>query len=259
MGKTQLKREQEYLESLSNFPTRLTIDGNCIENLIEGFGIVNITGRDILTREANIEGGGVSSSFIKINNYKGRTIEVEFLLEAIDNIDLMRKSEKLNAYLFTREDVDIFFNDDKYIYKGQVARIEATERTDRAVVGVIEIFCSDWKKYGENVRIESFEIMNYDLLHAIEPELIEMVVTTNTDRIKITNRSTGDYIAFLGQFKEGDIIKVYPKEQKAQKGTQNLLKYLDLRSNLEGFNLSYGDTLIKDNCSVNIEFREVRF
>lgn len=254
----EIKRKIEYLESLGKFKTRTTIGGICLENLIEGFSTVNIDGRGILDRKARVEESDIFGSFIKANKFKGRKLVIEFLLRATDKADLMRKAEKINAYLITEEDTTILFSDDKYSYTGQVTKVSSTFHTSKVVTGEIEIYCTDYRKYGELIRVENIERMKYDYLHPIQPELIELVIPSSADKVKVTNGTTGKYILLEGPFKSEDIIKIYPKKQEIRRGAENMLKYLNLRSNLEDFSLAYGDTVESTNCIINLEFREAR-
>ena len=251
--------ENRYIHSgcmKSNIKT--SINKICLDDMIPGFKTLNVFGRTTLGRRIVRGDADATGSFIKLNTHDERTIKIDFELKCKNNHDFMRKCELLNHYLNTSGDVEIVFSDDKYTYYGQVTEVAKLEEMTNWVTSNFTITCKDYKKYGEILEIKDMHIFNYDYLYPIIPDKITVRCNTNSSRIRITNKTNEKMIELDGNFNQGDEIEIYPREQKIVKGSQNYLKYLNITSNLEDFEINYNDEIELEGCRIDIIFRSIR-
>lgn len=230
----------------------------CLEDVVVGFKTLNVFGRGTLPRRVVKREPETSGSFIALNRHKNRELKIDFEIKTGNNLEFMRKCEQLNYYLNTTEDVEIRFSDDKYTYIGQVTEVEKMEDVTNWVASSFIITCADCKKYGEVLEIQNLHKFNYDYMYPIVPDKVIVRCNNSTDKIRVSNVSRGKFIQLDGDFYSDDVIELYPSEQKVVKGIQNYLKYLNITSNLEDFEIGYGDDIVTENCTVDITFREMR-
>ena len=126
----------------------LQINGEYIENLIEGYRTLHVAGREALSPDLNtFETGVRDGAGVKGKRYPARTIVVTYQLIA-DTPEAFRSAyNKLGAILDV-ENAKLIFNDenDKYLI-GTPSGIGAVEAGTNSVTGEFEIFCADPFKY----------------------------------------------------------------------------------------------------------------
>lgn len=126
----------------------LQINGEYIENLIPGYRTLNVKGREALSPDIVSYSTGVrDGSKLQSKRYPERIITVTYQLVSASNEDFRAAYNKLGAILDV-EDAELIFNDeqDKY-YVGTPCIIGEVEPGRNAVVGTIEILCTDPFKY----------------------------------------------------------------------------------------------------------------
>lgn len=126
----------------------LKINGEFIENQIEGYRTLNVSGREALSPDVvSFETGIRDGSRLKSKRYPERIITVQYQLNAESNEAFRDAYNKLGRILDV-EDAELIFNDeqDKF-YKGTPCIIGAVEPGRNSVVGEFEILCTDPFKY----------------------------------------------------------------------------------------------------------------
>lgn len=134
----------------------LRINGEYIENQIEGYRTLHVSGREALTAEIeSYETGIRDGSTVKSRRYPARTIIVTYQLIAKSNEAFREAYNKLGRILNV-DDAILVFNDeqDKY-YTGTPTTIGEVEPGTNKVIGEIEIYCADPFKYS----IEEYEVL----------------------------------------------------------------------------------------------------
>lgn len=216
----------------------LQINGEYIENLIEGYRTLHVAGREALSPELNtIEIGVRDGSTVKSKRYPARTITVTYQIIAKDNDSFRDAYNKLGSILNV-QDAELIFNDepDKY-FIGTPSYIEDVDPGNNAVVGEFEILCADPFKYSVKeylalphinplTRTISFMI-DYDGTYKSYPKLQANFFTddetTADGQSSVELATDGDcgYVAFfnetekiiqLGNANEED-SESYPKSQ----------------------------------------------
>lgn len=138
----------EALEGKSLPSEALKINGEYIENLIEGYRTLTVEGREalspeILTNETGIRDG----STLKGKRYPARVIRITYQLIAATSEDFREAYNKL-AKILDVEDAELIFNDetDKF-FTGTPSYIGEVPPGKNSVVGEFEILCVDPFKY----------------------------------------------------------------------------------------------------------------
>ena len=254
----EIKKEKEYIaDAALKFRAKTIIDGVCLEDAVDGYKTLNIQGRGILGRKAKIVGADSAAPYITNNKFRYRELEIDYMLKAADNSKYLRRCELLNYYLNTNgEDVEIYFTDDKYTYKGQVTEIKPLKEISNWEIGKFVITCIDTKKYGKEIKIKDVQRFDYDYRYPIIPEVIKLTCTQTANIMKLINDTNGQHITLHGDFKAGDVVEIYPQRQEVIKGKENALKYINITSNLEDFKLRFRDVILSNNCNVDMTIKE---
>ncbi len=126
----------------------LEINGEYIENLIEGYRTLHIKGRESLSPELTaFETGVRDGSKLQNKRYPARIITVTYQLIAKTNEEFRAAFNKL-ASILNVKNARLIFNDeqDKY-FIGTPSTMGAVEPGKNSVIGEFEILCADPFKY----------------------------------------------------------------------------------------------------------------
>lgn len=126
----------------------LKINGKYIENLIDGYRTLSVSGREALSPELETYETGVrDGSIIQSKRYPARTIIVTYQIIAKSN-EAFRNAYNTLAAILDVKDAQLIFNDeqDKF-YIGTPSAIGEVEPGMNSVIGEFEIFCADPFKY----------------------------------------------------------------------------------------------------------------
>ena len=119
------------------------INGQYIEDILEGYTTVITSGREGLPAELNTYSvGSADGTRVKSSYFPARTIEVEFVLHGNSMEDLRAKLTKLNNIL-SIEEADVVFNDeaDKF-YTGYPLMQSSFEDYKNAARGKWQLYCA---------------------------------------------------------------------------------------------------------------------
>lgn len=126
----------------------MNYNGVFLENEIDGYRTLTVTGRELLGSEVRTkEITGIDGTTWQGKNYMPRTITVKYQINASSNKEFRDAYNKMNL-LLSGEQVKIYFNDetDKY-FIGTKASNDEVDGGTNYVIGEIEIYCSDPRKY----------------------------------------------------------------------------------------------------------------
>lgn len=138
----------ESSEGMSLPSEAVKINGEYIENQIEGYRTLTVEGREALSPEITaFETGIRDGSTMQSKRYPARTIRITYQLIAKTNEEFRVAYNKLGQILDV-VDAELIFNDeqDKF-YKGTPAYIGEVPPGSNAVIGEFEILCLDPFKY----------------------------------------------------------------------------------------------------------------
>ena len=133
----------------SNLPSEaMNFNGKFLENEIPGYRTLTVSGRELIGSEFKVKDiEGLDGTIWKEKYLKPRTITVKYQINASSNKEFRDAYNKMNL-LLSGEQVKIYFNDetDKYFIGTKTSNDEVDGGTNY-VIGEIEIYCSDPRKY----------------------------------------------------------------------------------------------------------------
>lgn len=137
----------------------LKINGEYIENQIQGYRTLYVKGRESLSPELTLyEVGNRNGSILQSKRYPARTIVVGYQLVASSN-EAFRAAYNKFADILNIVEAELIFNDepDKF-FIGTPSAIEEVEGGRNSVTGEFEITCADPLKYAtEEKEVEAVD------------------------------------------------------------------------------------------------------
>lgn len=138
----------------SNLPSEaMNFNGKFLENEIPGYRTLTVSGRELIGSEFKVKDiEGLDGTIWKEKYLKPRTITVKYQINASSNKEFRDAYNKMNL-LLSGEQVKIYFNDetDKYFIGTKTSNDEVDGGTNY-VIGEIEIYCSDPRKYSSTEK-----------------------------------------------------------------------------------------------------------
>ena len=132
----------------------LKLNGEYIENQIEGYRTLYVTGREILSQELTTYETGVrDGSNLSYRRYPSRIITVGYQLIAEDNDAFREAYNKLNALLDVEDAEMIFADEPDKFFRGTPSGAGDVDPGKNAVTSEIEFICTDPFKYS----VEEYE------------------------------------------------------------------------------------------------------
>lgn len=133
----------------TNIPTEaMSYNGVYLENEIDGYRTLSVTGRELMESEVtDQEIDGMDGSYYRYKTTPTRTITVKYQLRARGSREFRDAFNKMNK-LLSGEQVKVIFNDesDKYFIGTKTSNTQVDGGSNN-VIGEIEIYCSDPRKY----------------------------------------------------------------------------------------------------------------
>lgn len=133
----------------TNLPTEaMSYNSVYLENEIDGYRTLSVTGRELMESEVtDQEIDGMDGSYYRYKTTPARTITVKYQLRARGSREFRDAFNKMNK-LLSGEQVKVIFNDesDKYFIGTKTSNTQVDGGSNN-VIGEIEIYCSDPRKY----------------------------------------------------------------------------------------------------------------
>lgn len=133
----------------TNLPTEaMSYNGVYLENEIDGYRTLSVTGRELMESEVtDQEIDGMDGSYYRYKTTPARTITVRYQLLARGSREFRDAFNKMNK-LLSGGQVKVIFNDetDKYFIGTKTSNTQVDGGSNN-VIGEIEIYCSDPRKY----------------------------------------------------------------------------------------------------------------
>ena len=139
----------ENISSGSSLPGEaLQFNGRYLENLIEGYRTLYVSGRELLAPELNtLELAKRHGSIYRNRRYPERVITVGFQLIAPSNEEFRERFNILNGILYAEEAQLVFADEPDKCFFGTLSDIDSPEPGKNAVTGEISFTCTDPFKY----------------------------------------------------------------------------------------------------------------
>lgn len=165
----------------------MSYNGVYLENEIEGYRTLNVSGRELLSasiKSSSVD--GISGSKYQYKTYPSRTIIVKFQLICDTDRKFREAFNRMNQIL-SAEQVKIIFNDepDKYFIGTKEGNTDI-EPGKNSVIGEFEIYCADPCKYSTVLKefegvIEDDELGVNVQNNGTESATIDYEVTNNAE------------------------------------------------------------------------------
>lgn len=225
----------ETSEGVSLPSEALKINGEYIEDLIEGYRTLTVEGREALSPELSTYETGIrDGATLKGKRYPARTIKITYQLIAATNEDFRAAYNKL-ASILNVKDAELIFNDetDKF-FIGTPSEIGEVQPGRNSVVGEFYILCTDPFKYSvveyeaEAVLDSDSILVDYEGTYKSFPKLVAEFCNENEASedgesvVELTGNGDCGYVAFfnedekiiqLGDPDEVDGEEAYAKSQ----------------------------------------------
>lgn len=225
----------ESSEGMSLPSEAVKINGEYIENQIEGYRTLTVEGREALSPEISFFDTGIRDGSVKKGKrYPARVIRITYQLITKTAEEFRAAYNKLGQILDV-EDAELIFNDeqDKF-FKGTPSAIGGVPPGKNSVIGEFEIFCLDPFKYSvaeyeASPDLDSESILidyngTYKSFPTLQAEFFKENETSEDGESVTALTGSGDcgYVAFfnesekiiqLGDPEEVDGKADYPKSQ----------------------------------------------
>lgn len=187
----------------------LMINGDYIENLIEGYRTLQVTGREALSAELKTYESGVrDGSVLQSKRYPARYITVKYQLLA-ESPEAFRRAFNRLASILNVEEAELIFNDepDKF-FIGTPETIEEIPGGRNSVVGSFTIFCADPFKYSVQEYVARPEpgqnsfLIDYSGTYKSYPTLEAEFYNENEILAALTGAGDCGYVAFFNDNKK---------------------------------------------------------
>lgn len=219
----------------------LFINGQAVEDVVEGYRTLTVEGRELHAYELNTTRRTSGDGSIYLGEtYPPRTLTIQYELKATDNQDYRMKFEKLNRLLSGGEK-ELRFNDDyNYSFTGALSDVSEVPAGKNTVIGTFSFFCSDPFKYADLQVVEgkSPKII-YDDTFPIKPDYINVTFLQDVDDFTLTSGDKKIKI-FPFSFLMNDTLPIDFIDNSIDEGYYEVMEYLNLDSDFEDFYIQSG-------------------
>lgn len=248
----------------NNLPSEaLFINGTAIENEIEGYRTLTVSGRELMNQYLDTirRTSGHGSIYLR-KSYPPRIITVQYELRADNNQDYRLKFEYLNK-LLSPEEMELRFNDDyEHYYVGSLNGVSEVESGKNVIIGEFDLFCSDPFKYKRDIVITGRSIrLDIDDTFPTTPDKI-IVKLEDRDIETITLKHDYKGIKMYKKFpgfpqNSGIVFDFVNQHVYYENNGATAMKYLDLISNFEDFYIRNDKPIqLAENGTMEIHYRE---
>ena len=136
-------------QSGSTLPSEaLMINGEYIEDQIQGYRTLYVKGREMLNKAVTTQTvESRDGADFRYSRYPERTITVGYVLEAADNAAFRAAFNQLNAILSVDQSLLVFADESDKFFRGTLSGIEDVTPGRNTVRGEFSFICSDPFKY----------------------------------------------------------------------------------------------------------------
>lgn len=131
----------------------VAINGKYLDNIIEGFSTLSVSGRELLPRDVTTQKvGNLDGEIFMDSTHPVRDINVKFKLESIDAANFRQQFNKLQQ-IIDQPQIELSFHDDDSVYFiGTHTSTDDVPDGRLNVVGTISFECSDPKAHSKTER-----------------------------------------------------------------------------------------------------------
>lgn len=239
----------DYLSSVA-----MEFNGTIIENEIEGYRTLKVSGRETISNELVVE--SVHEGDITLDSHlPSRSIQITYEMKAETNESFQEQYKSLRKILTTNEEVPIKFADEPTtVYFGRLNTLEVPADDRNNIVSTFIIHCDSPYKFGDLITTNGQVAI--DTFYKTYPERITLEIPTTRNNIEIRNGT--ERITATGTFNaESEVVVKFKKEEVTMTVNGVEATYMiDLQSDLENFELKQGQTVASPHGEITLEMRE---
>lgn len=230
----------------------MNYNGVFLEDLIDSYRTLSVDGREMLNVDLQTDAKMIGSH---VYSYKlpPRIITVKYKLVNRDPEALLLEYRKLINFLFSADDVVLWFNDElDMIYQGRYYVSSEVAGDTTSIVSSFQVYCQNpIKRTAKTFKTNDFigietPIKTYPttILAKLDTSAT-LKISNGVETIKLLNNATkkGDVVLF--DFEKGQIF-LNDKERT---------NILNLSSDFENFELRQGSTVASNNGTIEVVFR----
>lgn len=197
----------------------LKLNGEYIENQIDGYRTLYVTGREILSQEITTYEAGVrSGSELSNRRYPARIITVGYQLIAEDNEAFREAYNTLNALLDVEDAEMIFADEPDKFFRGTPSGAGDVDPGRNAVTGEIEFTCTDPFKYSvveyevsPSADDDTTFLIDYHGTQKSYPKFEVAFAEENESDAALTGKGDCGYVVFMNE--DQKVIQVGDPEE----------------------------------------------
>ncbi|MBO0473238.1 phage tail family protein [Enterococcus ureasiticus] len=232
----------------------MNYDGIWLEDAIEGYRTLNVTGREMISPEIQSENVNVGS-IISSQRLPSRTLKITYQIKNDDPEMFLVNFRRLMEYLYREQAVPVYFNDEQdVLYYGRFSGSDEVPGDRYTVTASFDIYCADPRKYSlkfyrpkKVIRGRfSFKTRPSKIVVKIEKDA-SLTVTNGMQNVKVVN----------GKLSPDDEVVINFVDGTVMVNGINRTNWLDLSSDFENFELKNNQVLSCDNGVMTLYYREV--
>ena len=243
-------------EDIGSLPTSaMMYNGRYIENVIDGYQTLTVTGREMISLDIDSDSIKVGA-LISMQRIQPRILTVQYKLEDNNPEELQKKFKELMILLFKEEDVEISFKDEPGIkYYGRYSETDDVPGDTNSIFSSFTIYCQDPRKYS-NSKQSGAKITMHSPVETPPEKIVVKLARGNS--IKITNQNTKKQIRVTGAAIYSNDVLTFDMDQGILLvNGKDMTSIFDIESDFENFYIHRGDVLTCDNGQMTIYAREV--
>jgi len=236
----------------------LTFNGVLIDQAIDGYTTINVSGRGLLNRVvSSVDIPGRDGSHVLESRLGARRITVYYILKAPDSKTFLERMQQLHDLLSSDSDVKFKFGDEDYHRFGRLINASDPPRDQLEGQGSFVLLCADPYRYMDE-QVVGLSPVSAGFELATTPTSIKVTLASAATQIKITNTTTGANIVLDGTYASGDVItltwdRVSPTIKRGL--GEDILSHLDILSDFETFRFKTGDSIAVTPASSSVVMR----
>ena len=146
-------------------------NGYWLDNEVTGFRTLSVSGREVMEQEIDSYTiGYMDGAYVRDIRYPSRTITVQYQIMSVSDAAFRQAFNKLNALLAEKEAKLWFFDEQDKYFIASPAGNSAPEPGRRNVIGEIEFFCADPRKYAFTQKTFTAAVSDGVLTATVENE-----------------------------------------------------------------------------------------
>lgn len=232
----------------------MNFNGKYLENEIEGYRTLKVSGRETISQELISENTHEGTITID-DRLPHRVITITYALKTKNNTEFQNKFKKMRKMLTSNGEVQVTFRDEpNTVYHGQLGTMEVPPDDSNSIVSTFQIYCDN--PYKQSAVVVTDGGVTIDTFYETLPERIVLDITETTNNIEVTNGI--ERITATGTFNAGsEVVIKFEKEEVSMTVNDVESTYMiDLQSDLENFLLRQGGTITSPQGDITLEMRE---